>query len=232
MEIKGLAKTTLLDYPGHVAATLFVGNCQFKCPFCHNGSLVTKASQLPNIPLEEVYAFLEKRRGVLDGVCVTGGEPTFQPDLRELLYDIKSMGYLVKLDTNGSFPQRLEDLLRAGLLDYIAMDLKHSPEGYSRAAGIDAAPLLPRIERSVSLLMHGKTPYEFRTTLVKGLHTPGDVERIAGWIAGDSPYFLQSYADSGDILSPGGLDAFSEGELQQMLQLARKHCPKAALRGI
>ena len=138
----------------------------------------------------------------------------------------------IKLDTNGSFPQRLEDLLRAGLLDYIAMDLKHSPEGYSRAAGIDAAPLLPRIERSVSLLMHGKTPYEFRTTLVKGLHTPGDVERIAGWIAGDSPYFLQSYADSGDILSPGGLDAFSEGELQQMLQLARKHCPKAALRGI
>ena len=163
---------------------------------------------------------------------ITGGEPLLQPDLESFLQEVRSLGYLIKLDTNGSFPQRLEDLLRAGLLDYIAMDLKHSPEGYSRAAGIDAVPLLPRIERSVSLLMHGKTPYEFRTTLVKGLHTPGDVERIAGWIAGDSPYFLQSYADSGDILSPGGLDAFSEGELQQMLQLARKHCPKAALRGI
>ena len=135
MEIKGLAKTTLLDYPGHVAATLFVGNCQFKCPFCHNGSLVTKASQLPNIPLEEVYAFLEKRRGVLDGVCVTGGEPTFQPDLRELLYDIKSMGYLVKLDTNGYDPIQLDHLFKEGLVDYIAMDIKNSQEKYAKTVG-------------------------------------------------------------------------------------------------
>lgn len=195
MEIKGLAKTTLLDYPGHVAATLFVGNCQFKCPFCHNGSLVTKASQLPNIPLEEVYAFLEKRRGVLDGVCVTGGEPTFQPDLRELLYDIKSMGYLVKLDTNGYDPIQLDHLFKEGLVDYIAMDIKNSQEKYAKTVGRTDLDLT-RIKLSVDLIRDSGLDYEFRTTVVRELHSIDDMYEIARWLEGSMAYYIQSYVAS------------------------------------
>lgn len=232
MRIGGFQKLTLLDFPGQMACIVFTPGCNFRCPYCHNAGLALRREDAGEVSEEEVLAYLEKRRGLLEGVVVTGGEPLLQPDLEEFLRKARDLGYLIKLDTNGSFPQRLDGLLQAGLLDYVAMDLKHSPEGYSKAAGTDASLLLPRIGQSVSLLLQGRVPYEFRTTLVKGLHTPGDVERIAGWIAGDSPYYLQSYADSGDILSPEGLGAFSREELEQMLLLAKKHCPRASLRGL
>lgn len=230
MEIKGLAKTTLLDYPGHVAATLFVGGCQFKCPFCHNGSLVTKADLLPDIPLEEVYSFLEKRRGVLDGVCVTGGEPTFQPDLRELLYDIKSMGYLVKLDTNGYDPTQLDHLFKEGLVDYVAMDIKNSQKKYAKTAG--RADLdITRIKLSADLIRESGLDYEFRTTVVKELHSVDDMHEIAEWLKGSQAYYLQSYVPSEDVIMPI-FSSYSKLELQVIQAMMQDYIPKVFLRGI
>lgn len=230
MEIKGLAKTTLLDYPGHVAATLFVGNCQFKCPFCHNGSLVTGASQLPNISLEEVYTFLEKRRGVLDGVCITGGEPTFQPDLKELLFDIKSMGYLVKLDTNGYDPIQLDHLFNEGLVDYIAMDIKNSQEKYAKTAGLPNLDLT-RIKLSVDLIRDSGLDYEFRTTVVRELHSIDDMYEIARWLEGSMAYYIQSYVASEDVIMPI-FSSYSKDELLAIQALMKAYIPRVFLRGI
>ena len=209
MEIKGLAKTTLLDYPGHVAATLFVGNCQFKCPFCHNGSLVTKASQLPNIPLEEVYAFLEKRRGVLDGVCVTGGEPTFQPDLREL---------------------QLDHLFKEGLVDYIAMDIKNSQEKYAKTVGRTDLDLT-RIKLSVDLIRDSGLDYEFRTTVVRELHSIDDMYEIARWLEGSMAYYIQTYVASEDVIMPI-FSSYSKDELLAMQALMKDYIPRVFLRGV
>lgn len=230
MEIKGLAKTTLLDYPGHVAATLFVGGCQFKCPFCHNGSLVTKAGQLPNIPLEEVYSFLEKRKGVLDGICVTGGEPTFQPDLRELLYDIKSMGYLVKLDTNGYDPGQLDELFKEGLVDYVAMDIKNSQNKYAKTVGRTDFDIT-RIKLSADLIRESGLDYEFRTTVVKELHSVDDMHEIAEWLAGSQAYYLQSYVPSEDVIMPI-FSSYSKLELQAIQAMMQDYIPKVFLRGL
>lgn len=230
MEIKGLTKTTLLDYPGHVAATLFVGGCPFKCPFCHNGSLVTKAGQLPNIPIEEVYTFLQKRKGVLDGICVTGGEPTFQPDLQELLYDIKNMGYLVKLDTNGYDPTQLDHLFKEGLVDYVAMDIKNSQKKYARTAGL-ADLDITRIKLSVDLIRESGIDYEFRTTVVKELHSIDDMYEIAQWLKGSRAYYLQSYVASEDVIMPI-FSSYSKIELEAIQAMMKDFIPKVSLRGI
>lgn len=230
MEIKGLAKTTLLDYPGHVAATLFVGGCQFKCPFCHNGSLVTKAGQLPNIPLEEVYSFLEKRRGVFDGVCITGGESTCQPDLRELLYDIKSMGYLVKLDTNGYDPGQLDQIFKEGLVDYVAMDIKNSQSKYAKTVGRTDFDIT-RIKLSADLIRESGLDYEFRTTIVRELHSIDDMVEIAEWLKGCQAYYLQSYVASEDVIMPV-FSSYSKLELQAIQAMMQDYIPKVFLRGI
>lgn len=230
MEIKGLAKTTLLDYPGHVAATLFVGGCQFKCPFCHNGSLVTKASQLPNISLEEVYTFLKKRKGVLDGVCVTGGEPTFQPDLKELLRDIKDMGYLVKLDTNGYDPTQLDHLFKEGLVDYVAMDIKNSPEKYAKTVGRTDLDI-NRIKLSVELIRESGLDYEFRTTIVKELHSIDDMHAIAEWLKGSRAYYLQSYVASEDVIMPV-FSSYTKLELTAIKAMMEDFISRVYLRGV
>jgi pyruvate formate lyase activating enzyme len=230
MEIKGLTKTTLLDYPGHVAATLFVGNCQFKCPFCHNGSLVTRASLLPNIPLEEVYAFLEQRRGVIDSVCITGGEPTYQPDLQDLLYDIKSMGYKVKLDTNGYDPIQLDHLFKEGLVDYVAMDIKNSLDKYAKTAGC-AELDLTRIKLSVDLIRDSGLDYEFRTTVVRELHTMEDMYEIACWLQGSMAYYLQSYVPSEDVILPI-FSSYTKDELMAMKAFMQNYIPQVYLRGL
>ena len=230
MEIKGLAKTTLLDYPGHIAATLFVGGCQFKCPFCHNGSLVTKAESLPDIPLEEVYAFLEKRKGILDGICITGGEPTFHPDLRDLLYDIKNMGYLVKLDTNGYDPMQLDHLFKEELVDYVAMDIKNSQEKYAKTSGCPDLDLT-RIKLSVDLIRDSGLDYEFRTTVVKELHSIDDMYSIARWLEGAKAYYLQSYVPSEDIIMPV-FSSYSKNELMAIRALMQEYIPHIFLRGL
>lgn len=231
MKFGGWQKLTLLDFPGRVACTLFTVGCNLRCPFCHNASLVT-ADTPPELPPEEIFAFLEKRRGLLDGVCVTGGEPLLQPGLADFLHRVKEMGYLVKLDTNGTLPDRLEALLAAGLVDYVAMDIKNSPRRYAETVGV-ASLRGESVRRSASLLMEGHVPFEFRTTAVSPLHTAADFEEIGQWLAGDEPYFLQDFADSGDLIDPETqpLRAFSPDEMRAFLQILRRTIPHAAWRG-
>lgn len=194
MKICGLNKTTLLDYPGCVAATIFLGGCNFRCPFCHNGDLVLKSGQMTGYEEKEVLAFLKKRRNVLEGVCITGGEPTLHAELPEFISKIKELGYLVKLDTNGSNPEMLKSLVKEKLIDYVAMDVKAPLTKYEKACGV--AVDVEKIKQSVEFLKQGEIPYEFRTTVVKELHTREDILEIGRYLGGASKYFLQSYEES------------------------------------
>lgn len=230
MQIHGFQKTTLLDFPGHVAATVFTGGCNFLCPFCQNGDLVLRSAFLPSIPEEGVIRILEKRKGVLTGVCVTGGEPTLQPDLPFFLEKLKTLGYLVKLDTNGYRPETLRALHSKGLLDYIAMDIKSSPVHYAKAAGFKDLDMAP-IRESALFLQTCELPHEFRTTAVRGLHEPEDFRLIGQWLKGSDPYFLQSYVHSEGVISPG-FDAFNKDELESFLCILRTYLPNANLRGV
>jgi len=229
MELAGLQKLTLLDYPGHMACTVFTHGCNLRCPFCHNAGLVVRENDYI-IKTEEFFDFLDKRKGILDGVAITGGEPLLHTDLGDFMAEIKRRGFEVKLDTNGFFPDRLESVLSQGLADYVAMDIKSSREGYAKAVGL-AAPDISRVEKSVSLLMNGSTDFEFRTTAVKGIHTVRDFELIGEWIAGDEKYFIQHFTDSGDLIG-SGLAAFDEAETAELLEAARRFVPKAESRGI
>ena len=195
MLLVGLNKTTLLDYPGRVAATIFTGGCNFRCPFCHNGDLVLRPSAQNTYSEEEVLSFLRKRKNVLKGVCISGGEPTLQEDLPDFIRKIKKIGYDVKLDTNGYRPEVLEHFLQDGLVDYVAMDIKNCKEKYGRTVGVDGFALR-NIEESVNILLRADIPYEFRTTVVKELHGFEDIVKISEWIAGCQRYFLQQYRES------------------------------------
>jgi len=230
MQIKGLTKTTLSDYPGHVAATVFVGGCDFRCPFCYNKSLVLQADKLPSIPLEEVYQFLEKRQGALEGLCITGGEPLMQDDLCDFIYNVKLIGYKVKLDTNGYDPTHLNHIIKNNLVDYIAMDIKNSKENYAKTTGITSFDLT-RIKLSVDLLMSSDIEYEFRTTLVKQLHTLEDVEKIALWLRGAKAYYLQSYIETDDVIMPifGG---YSKKEISDMKKVLLPYINHVEVRSI
>ena len=199
MEIHGFNKTTLLDYPEHVACTVFTGHCNMRCPFCHNGDLVLQPGSQPLVPEEEFFAFLNKRKNILEGVAITGGEPTLQKDLKDFIAKIKDLGLLVKLDSNGMRPQDLKELVAANLIDYLAMDIKSSKEKYGETVGIANFDIKP-IEESVDFLMEGRVPYEFRTTVLKPFHTQEVFEGIADWIGGCEKYFLQSYVDSHRLL--------------------------------
>lgn len=195
MLIAGLNKTTLLDYPGRVAATVFTGGCNFRCPFCHNGDLVLRPSVQNAYSEEEVLSFLRKRKNVLKGICITGGEPTLQADLADFISKIKEIGYEIKLDTNGFRPDVLKMLLKDKLIDYVAMDIKNCKGKYALTTGC-AELSVEKIEESVALLMTAGIPYEFRTTVVKELHTPEDMLQIGEWIAGCPKYFLQQYVEN------------------------------------
>ncbi|MGN0402207.1 MAG: anaerobic ribonucleoside-triphosphate reductase activating protein [Acetatifactor sp.] len=230
MEIHGLNKTTLLDYPEHVAATVFTGGCNFRCPFCHNSELVLAPGGQPAFSEEEVLAFLKKRRGLLEGVCITGGEPTLQPDLEGFIGKVKELGYRVKLDTNGYRPEVLERLLKAGLLDYAAMDVKASRDNYGRAAGLPEISL-NRIERSIELLKNCSIDYEFRTTVVKGIHSVEEFGEIGKWLSGARAYYLQSYRENENVLCQG-FEAFSKEELEAMAALAHRYVDRVGLRGV
>ena len=199
MEIHGFNKTTLLDYPEHVACTVFTGHCNMRCPFCHNGDLVLQPGSQPLVPEEEFFAFLNKRKNILEGVAITGGDPTLQKDLKDFIAKIKDLGLLVKLDSNGMRPQDLKELVAANLIDYLAMDIKSSKEKYGETVGIANFDIKP-IEESVDFLMEGRVPYEFRTTVLKPFHTQEVFEGIADWIGGCEKYFLQSYVDSHRLL--------------------------------
>ena len=228
MNIKGLQKLTLLDFPGKVACTVFLGGCNMRCPFCHNAPLVLGYGG-EDISEEEFFSFLEKRRGRLEGVCISGGEPTLSPALPEFIRRIRSLGYAVKLDTNGLSPDMLEGLLREGLVDYIAMDIKSSRESYPRASGVENINI-SKIEKSAALLMKSDTPYEFRTTVVRELHDEGDMVRIGEWLSGAKNYFLQSFLDSGELISDG-LHGYDKKTMEDLLKLLKVKIPSAKIRG-
>ena len=231
MLLKGLQKLTLLDFPGKMAATVFVGGCNFRCPFCHNASLVIgkRLKETPSLPEDEFFSFLERRKNVLEGVCVSGGEPTIYRDLIPFLYNIKELGYLIKLDTNGYRPAVLREAVDSGLVDYVAMDIKNSKESYAKTVGLEKFDIKP-IEESVDFLMSGNVDFEFRTTLVRQLHTERDIYSIATWLRGDEKYFLQSFIDSGDLLS-GGLSGYDKNETELLLKLIKVHVKNAQIRG-
>lgn len=229
MLLKGLQKTTLLDYPERVACTVFTGGCNLRCPFCHNASLVLSPAELPELSEKSFFEFLSKRRGILDGVCVTGGEPLLQPDIVPFLLRIRSLGFSVKLDTNGSLPQRLSEALEAGAVDYVAMDIKNSKEKYVRTVGVTQNTDV--FEQSIRLIMSCGLPYEFRTTVVKELHDKRDILAIAQSIEGAERYYLQSFKPSDDLISQG-LSAHSEDVLREMLELVRPYVGVCGIRGI
>ena len=229
MIIRGLQKTTLLDYPEKLACTVFTGGCNFRCPFCHNASLVLNASKVEEISNDEFFSYLSKRKGLLDGVCITGGEPLLNDDIVDFIKKIRSYELLIKLDTNGSFPDKLEYLLDNKLVDYVAMDIKNSKEKYSLTSGTSDFP--HGIEESIDIIIAKAPDYEFRTTVVRELHTANDVYKIANLIKNAKKYFLQSYVDSGDIMTEG-FSAYSAEEMLEILENTRKILPCTELRGI
>lgn len=230
MNIQGLQKLTLLDYPDKVACTVFTAGCNFRCPFCHNASLVTHVDPGNDIPVEEILAFLKKRRGVLDGVCVTGGEPLLQPDIIEFIKQVKELGYSVKLDTNGSMITRLRQLVEQGLVDYVAMDIKNAPNKYGETIGIEGYNL-ENILQSVDYLKSGVVPYEFRTTVVREFHKREDFAAIGRWLKGAERYYLQGFVDSGDLIRDG-LRAYNKDIMEQALEIVKRNIPNAKLRGV
>lgn len=230
MRIQGLQKLTLLDFPEKVACTVFFAGCNFRCPFCHNASLVVDIPSESDITEKEFFSFLKKRQGILDGVCVTGGEPLLQPDIEVFIRKIKELGYAVKLDTNGSFPKKLKVLVESGLVDYVAMDIKNCPEEYGATAGapnLDAASIM----ESVAYLKEGYVPFEFRTTVVKGYHTKENFEKIGQWLQGTERYFLQNFVDSGDLIVKE-TKGCSEEEMKEFLRIVQTYIPGVQLRGM
>lgn len=230
MKFGGLQKLTLLDYPEKVAATLFTVGCNFRCPFCHNNSLVRGSGDgLEQLTVDEVLQFLKKRASVLEGVCVTGGEPLLQPDIEDFLRKVREMGYKIKLDTNGAFPDRLLRLIEHGLVDYIAMDVKNSKEMYSKTVGciVDMAA----VEQSVELLKCGKVDYELRTTVTATFHSEESIKNMAQWLVGAKKLYLQQFVDSGDLIDPT-VTGVDEATLRKFCEIARQFVPNTEIRGI
>ncbi|HWT27267.1 MAG TPA: anaerobic ribonucleoside-triphosphate reductase activating protein [Mobilitalea sp.] len=230
MQIHGFNKTTLLDYPKHLASTVFLGSCNFRCPFCHNASLVTNPASVPLIPTEDVLSYLKKRKGILEGVCITGGEPTLYSELPDFIKELKNLGYLVKLDTNGTNPDMLKALVRNQLIDYIAMDIKNCKEKYRLTSGVRDFPV-ERVYESVSYLLSSPVEYEFRTTLVREFHSEEDILSIGEWLQGAKAYYLQSFQDSGDIISEG-LHSHTKETLLHFVKLLNPYIENVTLRGV
>ncbi len=231
MKFHGLQKMTLLDFPGRVAATLFTGGCNFRCPFCHNAMLVTDIKAEDAIYDEKyILDFLGKRKGLLDGIAITGGEPLIHRDIPEFILKVREMGFAVKLDTNGAYPKPLREILDKKLVDYVAMDVKNSFEKYSETIGVPGFDTTP-IEESMDMLMEGDVDFEFRTTITKEFHEIEDIEKIAKKIAGDTKYFLQNFVDSGNLIC-AEIHGRDEETMKKMAEVSRKYAPNTALRGI
>ena len=230
MKIHGLQKMTLLDYPTKVACTVFTATCNMRCPFCHNALLVTKLNPKDAYSKEEVLKFLESRVGLLDGVCITGGEPLMQLDIASFLKKIKKMGYSIKLDTNGSFPDKLKELVEDGLVDYVAMDIKNCPEKYETTIGI-ANFNFENVQKSINFLINGTIDYEFRTTVVKEFHTEDDIKSIGELIKGAKKYYLQNFVDSGNLIGDN-MHALEPETLRKMAEIAKEYVKHVDVRGI
>ena len=229
MHIHGLQKLSMVDYPGKIAATVFTGGCNLRCPFCHNALLVTRLSESPALAEADVLQFLRSRRGLLDGMVLTGGEPLLQKDAADFLAKVRDMGFFIKLDTNGCYPDALSAILERNLADYVAMDIKNSKASYAAAVGVPNFDLTP-VEESVRLLLAGTVDYEFRTTVVKELHTFEDISAIGSWIRGAKRYFLQNFEDSGNLIR-GGFHGFSEDAIRDLARAAAPYVEHIGVRG-
>lgn len=229
MNIQGLQKMTLLDFPGKVACTVFLAGCDLRCPFCHNSDLIDGAA--PTVMDDEkLLAFLQKRKGLLDGVAFTGGEPLLRGELKELIVKIRGLGFAVKLDTNGTHPERLRELLEKKLVDYVAMDIKNSPARYGETVGVADIDLAP-IRESAKLLMESGVPYEFRTTVVAELHDDASFEAIGEWLPNAERFFLQRFTDRDSVLF-SGLHAPEKADMERFAAILRRKMPFVELRGV
>ena len=230
MRISGLQKLAMVDFPGKLAATVFTGGCNLRCPFCHNAPLVNRVAETPELSEEEVLAFLKSRKGLLDGVVLSGGEPLLQHDAADFLKKVRELGFAVKLDTNGCFPQVLADILQQELVDYVAMDIKNCREKYAQTVGIPGFDITP-VEESVRLLQNSGINFEFRTTVVKKFHTAADIQAIGKWCQGAPHYFLQQFVDSGDLVGVG-CEALDPLEVKAFADLMRPFFDEVGVRGI
>ncbi len=228
MKIGGFQKMTMLDFPERVACTVWTYGCNLRCPFCHNASLVIDKAEL--FDENEILSYINKRKGVLDGVCITGGEPLLQKDIFGFMKKIKDLGLLVKLDTNGAYPDLLKKAIEDGLVDYVAMDIKNSKEKYAQTVGVSNLDITP-YEKSVEILKNSGIDYEFRTTIVKELHDLSDIQKIGEWIKGAKKYFLQSFVDSGNTIKTG-YSAHDKNTLEAFKQAVLEHISRVEIRGI
>lgn len=226
--IGGLQKVTLLDFPGKVACTVFLTGCNLRCPYCHNPDLVLTKDNGKYISEKEFFEFLLSRKGKLDGVCITGGEPTLYPNLTNLIRRIREMGFLVKLDSNGTVPEILKLLLREKLLDYVAIDIKNAPTRYAETCGAD---VIEQVKKSAALLKNSNIDYEFRTTVCHPFHSPDGMQEIGRWLHGAKRYFIQPFVDSGNLLG-SGISAMAKPELKTLLKAVKPYIPAAELRGV
>ena len=230
MNISGIQKLTLLDFPGKLACTVFTSGCNFRCPFCHNASLVLPGMS-DHIDEQEVFSFLKKREGILEGVCITGGEPCLQPDLETFIRKVRDIGFAVKLDTNGSFPEKLSSLLEKGLLDYVEMDIKTSKERYPEVCGVQNERLFENVQKSVEILKSSSVPHEFRTTTARELQTKEDFEKIGRWLSGEKRYFIQQYEASGELVGDE-MTPYEKEELTEFAKVMKNFVENVEIRGI
>ncbi|MBE6110181.1 MAG: anaerobic ribonucleoside-triphosphate reductase activating protein [Erysipelotrichaceae bacterium] len=232
LKIGGLQKMTLLDYPGKAACTIFLSGCNFKCPFCHNRDLVFIPERYEYFDVNDIMEYLEKRKGILDGVAISGGEPLLQENLHTLIERIRELGYQVKLDTNGAYPKRLKEVVEKGLVDYVAMDIKNSPDKYARTLGMNPESFsLDPIRESVEYLKSSNVEHEFRTTVVRELHTAEDLLEIGRWLGENETYYLQQYVDSGNVIQPG-YSAYTAAEMEDLRNQVAALVPNVKLRGV
>ncbi len=229
MNVQGLQKLTLLDYPGKMACTIFTAGCNLRCPFCHNSRLVINQEKQSEYSEEEIFAFLKKRAGVLDGVAITGGEPLLQNDIEDFIRSVRDFGYSVKLDTNGTFPEKLRDLVEKGLVDYIAMDVKNSPELYAETVGISGYDI-SKIKESIDFLLEGKVDYEFRTTVVREFHSVFGMNGLGEMIKGAKRHYLQGFIDSGELIG-FGMSAVPVEEMERMKKIMLQYVDECEIRG-
>lgn len=229
MNIQGFQKLTLLDYPGKMACTIFTAGCNLRCPFCHNSRLVINPEKQSEFSVEEILAYLKKRIGILDGVAITGGEPLLQKDIENFIRQVKSLGYSVKLDTNGTFPEKLRDLVEKGLVDYVAMDIKNSPELYPETVGVSGYDI-SKIKESIAFLLEGRVDYEFRTTVVREFHSIFGMNSLGEMIKGAKRHFLQGFIDSGELIG-FGMSAVPKEEMERMKKIMLQYVDECEIRG-
>lgn len=229
MKLYGMEKLSLVDYDGYVCATVFTGACNYRCPFCHNATLVLDYNNLETMPETDVLDYLKKRKGILEGLCITGGEPTLNPELPEFCKKVKDLGYRIKVDTNGTNPAMIRTLFENGLADYFAMDIKNDPDNYSDIIGLKRYDISP-VKESVNYLINGNSDYEFRTTLIREFHSHDNIKAIGEWIAGAKKYFMQKFKN-GDFCMTEHLHEVNTPVAKEYAVIMKKYVPATALRG-